>query len=50
MRMRIFKGGDLQVLESKINEWLQTEGIGLIHHITHANNGSMVVITVWWGE
>jgi hypothetical protein len=28
MRMRIFKGGDLQALESKINEWLQTEGIG----------------------
>jgi len=34
MKMKIFKGGDVRVLETKINEWLQSEGIGLIHHVT----------------
>jgi hypothetical protein len=50
MKMKIFKGSDLQSLESKINEWLEAKGIGLIHHITHANNLSTTIITVWWGE
>jgi hypothetical protein len=50
MKMKIFKGGDVRVLETKINEWLQSEGIGLIHHVTHANNLNTTIITVWWGE
>ena len=50
MKMKIFKGGNVGILESKINEWLQSEGIGLIHHITHANGGSLMVVTVWWGD
>jgi hypothetical protein len=50
MKMKIFKGGDVRVLESKINEWLQAEGIGLIHHVTHTNDGSLMVVTVWWGD
>jgi hypothetical protein len=50
MKMKIFKGADLQSLESKINEWLEAKGINLVHHITHANNLSTTIITVWWGE
>ena len=50
MKMKIFKGSDLQSLESKINEWLEAKGINLIHHITHANNLSTTIITVWWRE
>jgi hypothetical protein len=50
MKMKIFKGTDLQSLESKINEWLEAKGINLVHHITHANNLSTTIITVWWGE
>ncbi len=50
MKMKIFKGSDLQSLESKINEWLEAKGINLIHHITHANNLGSTIITVWWGE
>jgi len=50
MKMKIFKGSDLQSLESKINEWLEAKGINLIHHITHANNLSTTIITIWWGE
>jgi hypothetical protein len=48
--MKIFKGGNVRILESKINEWLQAEGIGIIHHVTHANDGSLMVVTVWWGD
>jgi hypothetical protein len=40
MKMKIFKGTDLQSLESKINEWLEAKGINLVYRI----------ITVWWGE
>jgi hypothetical protein len=29
MKMKIFKGGNVRILESKINKWLQSEGIGL---------------------
>ena len=50
MKMKIFKGTDLQSLESKINEWLEAKGVNLIHHITHANNLGTTIITVWWGE
>jgi hypothetical protein len=50
MKMKIFKGTDLQSLESKINEWLEAKGINLVHHITHANNLGTTIITVWWGE
>ena len=50
MKMKIFKGSDLQSLENKINEWLEAKGINLIHHITHANNLSTTIITIWWGE
>jgi hypothetical protein len=50
MKMKIFKGSDLQLLESKINEWLQARGINLVHHITHANNLGSTIITVWWGD
>jgi len=50
MKMKIFKGTDLQSLESKINEWLEARGINLIHHITHANNLGTTIITVWWGR
>jgi hypothetical protein len=49
MKKKISKGGDLEAFQSKINEWLKTEGINLTHHITHANNGSMMIITVLWG-
>ena len=50
MKMKIFKGSDLQSLESKINEWLEAKSINLIPHITHANNLSTTIITIWWGE
>ena len=50
MKMQIFKGNNLQSLESNINEWLETKGINLIHHITQANNLGSTIITVWWGE
>jgi hypothetical protein len=50
MKMKIFKGSDLQSLESKINEWPEAKGINLIHHITHANNLGSTIITVWWGS
>ena len=50
MKMKIFKGSDLQCLERNINEWLEAKGINLIRHITHANNLSTTIITIWWGE
>jgi hypothetical protein len=34
MKMKIFKGNNLQSLESNINEWLEARGTNLIHHIT----------------
>ena len=46
MKMKIFKGSDLQSLERNINEWLEAKGINLIHHITHANNLSTTIITI----
>ena len=48
MKMKIFKSRDREHLEREINEWLQNEGISQIHHITHANNDSVMFVTVWW--
>jgi len=47
MKMKIFRGTDLGVLEQAINEWPQTELIRNIHHVTHTNNGGTMFITVW---
>jgi hypothetical protein len=47
MKMTIFKGSEIEV-EKEINNWLKTERISKIRHVTHVNSGGMVYITVWW--
>ena len=47
MKMTIFKGSEVEV-EKEINNWLKTEQINKIRHVTHVNYGAVVYITVWW--
>ena len=47
MKMTIFKGSEIEV-EKEINNWLKTERINKIRHVTHVNYGAVVYITVWW--
>jgi len=47
MKMTIFKGGEIEV-EKEINNWLKSERINQIRHVTHVNSGTTVYITVWW--
>jgi hypothetical protein len=47
MKMTIFKGSEIEV-EKEINNWLKTERINKIRHVTHVNSGATVYITVWW--
>ena len=48
MKMEIFDSSDRSALERRINEWLSAEGVSEIHHVTHANEGTTVYITVWY--
>ena len=47
MKMTIFKGSEIEV-EKEINNWLKTERINQIRHVTHVNSGAIVYISVWW--
>jgi hypothetical protein len=47
MKMTIFKGSEIEV-EKEINNWLKTERINKIRHVTHVNSGATVYITIWW--
>jgi hypothetical protein len=50
MKIKIFNGGDREAMERSINEWLQTQNVRNIHHLTHTNDGATMYITVWWSE
>jgi hypothetical protein len=45
--MTIFKGSEIEV-EKEINNWLKTERINKIRHVTQGNYGAMMYLTVWW--
>ena len=47
MQMRIFTG-NAGAIEKQINDWLRTEKIEGIHHVTHAHDQRVMYITVWW--
>ena len=50
MQVKVFKRDDQPGLEKQINEWLKSEGVGEIQHVTQSNDGTTIYITVWYKE
>ena len=47
MQFKIFRGAN-EDLEKQIQGWLSKTVVNKIHYVTHANDGGMMYITVWW--